>query len=84
MLENIEIEKAFKGTRFGPDESIKYRRAMLAKSIFKLICGYRTGHTVACILTELGVTTNNYGVPKKAAKTWAYHEVFPTGHTGND
>ena len=78
MIENTKIEEAFKGTSFGPNDSLKARREMLAKSIFKLICGYRTGHTMACILTELGATTKNYGMPIKAARVWAYHEIFPT------
>lgn len=74
-----QIEKAFAGTNFGPDESIEFRRKYLAQSIFKRMCGYSTGRTISCIMSELGFLTNPNGKPIKKAKEWAYHQIFTTG-----
>ena len=78
MITDKQIEEAFKGTNFGHmDNPQKERRTILAQSIFKLICGYRTGYTIATILTELGMTKKNYSNPIKAARIWAYMEYHP-------
>jgi len=79
MITDKQIEEAFKGTKFWTHDSLENRKEMLAIAVFKLVCGYRTGHTMACVLTELGMTTENYRMPIKAAKVWAYHVCFSTG-----
>lgn len=77
MITDEQMEKAFNCTNFGPGgDTMEGKKKMVAMAVMKLVAGYRTGHTMACILTELKMTTKNYGMPKKKARRWAYDELF--------
>lgn len=77
MLDDTsKIELAFVGTNFGfqPGHTpLMFMRKIIAESVFQLMAGYAIGHTMSCILTELGATTKNSGMPVKAARRWIYH-----------
>lgn len=51
IITDKEIENAFKGTNFG---HTRYRE-LLEASVFKKLVGYHCGHTVTCIMQELGL-----------------------------
>lgn len=76
MITDEQINKAFAGTNFGPDESIEFRRKYLAKSIFKIMCGYAIGSTIFIILKELGFLTYANNNPTAKSKQWAYSQIF--------
>lgn len=56
-LVNDEIlERAFGNSNFG-DIS---KRDILANTLLKCACGYETGNTAKCIVTELGLVTSKW------------------------
>jgi len=79
MVTDEQIEAAFKGTNFGPmKEPAKERREILARAIFKRLANYYPEWTLECILTELGMTTKQGGMPVKKARRWAYEQYHQT------
>ena len=77
MITEEQINSVFNCTNFGPGgETVVGKKNLIAMAIMKLVAGYRTGHTMACILTELKMTTKNYWMPKKKARRGAYDEIF--------
>lgn len=73
-----QIEQAFAGTNFGPNVSTpEQRRNFIAKACLKAVCDYSNGHTATHILHELGMTKKPYTQPIKAARQWAFQELFP-------
>ena len=51
ILTDEEIEKAFEGTNFGTRKF----RPLLEQGVLKVNAGFRTGHTLQCIMKELGL-----------------------------
>lgn len=85
MITDEQIEKAFEDTDFGPMENpIEDRKKLLTKAIFKLVAEYSNGHTMSCILLELGMVKNLNGGPLKAARRWAYHQYNKKPITDTD
>ena len=52
IVSDEEIKVAFKGANFGP---IRSHRKLLEQGVLKVNAGYRTGHTLQCIMQELGL-----------------------------
>lgn len=48
---NEEIEAAFHNTSFGDRD----HRKLLQQGVLKINAGYRCGHTLTCIMRELGL-----------------------------
>ncbi|MFA7346896.1 MAG: hypothetical protein WCZ86_03955 [Desulfurivibrionaceae bacterium] len=77
LIEDDQINEAFKGTNFGPNmEAVGERRKAVAKAVLKSVCDYRNGHTMVCIMQELGLTKTLNGKPTKAARRWMYEVLL--------
>lgn len=76
LIEDDQINEAFKGTNFGPNmETADQRKKEVAKAVLKRTCDYRPGHTMSCIMQELGLTRTLHGKPTKAARRWMYEVI---------
>ena len=69
-----EINKAFENTNFGggtPEGHVKY-------GLLKVASGYTTGHTIKCILQELGLITKSLNHPLSLTKKGQeyFYEIF--------
>ena len=70
-----QIERAFLGCKFGPKgETAKGRRELVVQATFKNMAKYWNGHTVHCILEELGLVDCETGNTTIPARRWCYHE----------
>ncbi len=78
MVTDEQIQEAFKGTKFGLaiDTNVTLKKKLIAETVFKILCDYKAGHTVTCILAELGMTTYYGTKPVKQARRWAYNVIL--------
>ncbi len=77
ILTDCEIEAAFVGANFGT----RNHRTLLEQGVLKINAGYRTGHTLACIMQELGLTGKTNQVLKKGNRFvfWALRDDRNSG-----
>lgn len=76
LIDDEQINAAFAGTNFGPNmKTATQRKKAVALACLKRVCDYSTGHTMACIMQEIGLTKTLHGKPTKAARRWMYEEV---------
>ncbi len=82
------ITRAFNGTRFGPDETIEFRRDYITKALLKNLVGYHNGYTMHQILVTLELVRGDVTEkPKllKLGKWWLYEQSkpYPTMNESN-
>lgn len=58
IISQEEIEAIFEGTNFGPSPNYSN---ILANGCLKVLNGYASGHTLTCIMRDLGLTVEQYG-----------------------
>ncbi len=61
IISDKEIRDAFEGTNFGEPD---YRN-LLNRSVLKKLVNYHCGHTITCIMQELGLIGKTGKVTKK-------------------
>lgn len=61
-VSDSEIEAVFEGTNFG---AVRSYRKLLEQGVLKNAASYRSGHTLFCIMVELGLMTKKDRVTKK-------------------
>lgn len=77
IVSNEEIDSAFRGTDFGGHD----HRKILNQAVLKKAMQYHCGHTITCIMQELGLIGKN-GVPTKKGihlLRVAYHDLVREG-----
>ena len=57
-----ELEKSFHNTNFGTNPDF---RGLVNEAISQVAGGFPTGHTISCILNELGLQRSNRGRGKQ-------------------
>jgi len=67
LVTDKQLNKAFQGTNFGK----RTPRELIRNGILKHTCGYYTGHTIECVLKEIGLLTEK-GKPTKIGKEYLY------------
>lgn len=53
-ISDEEIATVFQNTNFG-DDTPAFRRKLLAQGVLKHLVPFRSGHTLTCIMKELGL-----------------------------
>lgn len=66
VITTEDMKEVFEGTNFGNET----HERMLKYSLLKIASGYRTGHTMECIMKELGLITK---IGKVLTKKGKYH-----------
>lgn len=61
LVSDEELEAVFRNTNFGHTDF----RGLLAQGCIKTLAGWHQGHTLTCILKELGLVKENYKVTAK-------------------
>ncbi len=70
ILTDEQINKAWGNACFGNKDN----RAIIANALLKKVCGYSTGHTIACICAELKLVGKNKTLTKLGREyLWAYY-----------
>ena len=77
IIEDSEIENAFQGTRYGTRD----RRKLLEQGVLKNLAGYVTGHTLKCIMENLGLRTKK-GTITKHGKKFVYEAFKDSKNSG--
>lgn len=76
VLTDEEIARAFKGANFG----IRSPRSLLENGVLKVNAGYRTGHTLARIMRELGLLGKSKILKK--GNLFLYHAMHDDKNSG--
>ena len=66
------INAAFEGANFGRTDF----RTILAETVMKRAAGYHSGHTAACIATELRLLSQKNQSATKLGLTFAFHHYY--------